>query len=116
VQAVGVAPGTSGRPAVVLGRALHASSRRFIQGRALWHRIAKEEPTFLITTSYTDLQKVERAFSAEFLAPAEGITSKLEVPPGEAIQEDLGSVAEHFGVSTILIEHQIENQIINTRG
>ncbi|MCA1703897.1 MAG: hypothetical protein LC808_11780, partial [Actinobacteria bacterium] len=40
VQAVGVAPGTSGRPAVVLGRALHASSRRFIQGRALWHRIA----------------------------------------------------------------------------
>jgi len=115
VQAVGVAPGDSGRPAIVVGRDLVASSRRFIQGRALWHRIARDEPTFLITTSYTDLQKAERAFSAELLAPAEGIKSILEVPPDEAVQEDLGIVADHFGVSPILIEHQIENQILSGR-
>lgn len=114
VQAVGVAPGDSGRPAVVLGRAsVPRASSRFIQGRALWHRIARDEPMFLITTSYTHLQKAERAFAAEFLAPADGIKSRLEVPPGDATQEDLDSVAEHFGVPTFVIEHQIENQLLS---
>ncbi|MGH3772699.1 MAG: ImmA/IrrE family metallo-endopeptidase [Pseudonocardiaceae bacterium] len=112
VQAVGVAPVDSGRLAVVSGRPLVPSSRRFIQGRALWHRIARDEPTFLITTSYTHLQKAERAFAAEFLAPAEGIRSQLGVSPGDATQEDLGSVAEYFGVSPLVIEHQIENQLL----
>ena len=115
LQAVGVAPGDFARPAIVLDRAAGASSARFIQGRALWHRLTEDETTFLITTSYTDLQKVERAFAAELLAPAEGIKIKLVVPPSEAVEEDLGSVAEHFGVSPILIEHQIENQILSGR-
>ena len=115
LQAVGVAPGDFARPAIVLDRAAGASSTRFIQGRALWHRLTRDENTFLITTSYTDLQKVERAFAAELLAPAEGIKIKLVVPPSEAVQEDLGSVADHFGVSPILIEHQIENQILSGR-
>ncbi len=115
LQAVGVAPANFARPAIVLDRVAGASSTRFIQGRALWHRLTKDESTFLITTSYTDLQKVERAFAAELLAPAEGIKIKLAVPPSEAVQEDLGSVAKHFGVSPILIEHQIENQILGGR-
>lgn len=115
LQAVGVAPGDSVRPAIVLGRTSGVSSTRFIQGRALWHRLTKDESTFLITTSYTDLQKIERAFAAELLAPAKGIKIKLPLPPSEAVQEDLGSVAEHFGVSPILIENQIENQILSSR-
>lgn len=115
LQAVGVAPGDFVRPAIVLGRAAGASGTRFIQGRALWHRLTKDESTFLITTSYTDPQKVERAFAAELLAPAEGIRIKLSVSPSEAVQEDLGFVAEHFGVSPILIENQIENQILSGR-
>lgn len=115
LQAVGIAPGDFVRPAIALGRTAGPSGTRFIQGRALWHRLTKDESTFLITTSYTDLQKVERAFAAELLAPAEGIRTKLSVPPGEAVQEDLGSVAEHFGVSPILIENQIENQILSGR-
>lgn len=115
LQAVGYAPGDSVRPTIVLGGVAGPSRTRFIQGRALWHRLAKDESTFLITTSYTDLQKVERAFAAELLAPAEGIRMKLSVPPSEAVQEDLGFVAEHFGVSPILIENQIENQILSGR-
>ncbi|MGH3871922.1 MAG: ImmA/IrrE family metallo-endopeptidase [Pseudonocardiaceae bacterium] len=113
VQAVGVAPGDSGRPAVVLGRTPVPGAKRFIQGRALWHRITRDEPMFLITTSYTHRQKAERAFAAEFLAPAEGIKSRLEVPPGDATQEDLSPVAEYFGVSPFVIEHQIENQLLS---
>ncbi len=115
LQAVGVAPGDSVRPTIVLGRAAAASGTKFIQGRALWHRLTKDESTFLITKSYTDLQKVERAFAAELLAPVEGIRTKLPVPASEALEEDLGFVAEHFGVSPILIEHQIENQILSGR-
>lgn len=113
LQAVGVAPGDFARPTIVLGRAALASSTRFIQGRALWHRLTKDESTFLITTSYTDLQKIERAFAAELLAPAEGIRTRLSLPPSEAVQEDLGFVAEHFEVSSTLIEHQIQNQILS---
>jgi len=81
-------------------------------GRALWHRLAADEPSFLITTAYTERQKIERAFAAELLAPAVGIEAGLDVPPEEAVQEDLGIVAEHFGVSAILVEHQIDNQIL----
>jgi hypothetical protein len=115
LQAVGVAPGDSARPTIVLGGVAGPSGTRFIQGRALWHRLAKDGSTFLITKSYTDLQKVGRAFAAELLAPAEGIRNKLPLPPSEAVQEDLGFVAEHFGVSPILIEHQLENQILSGR-
>ena len=115
LQAVGVAPDDFVRPTIVLGRAAGPSSTRFIQGRALWHRLANDESTFLITKSYTDLQKIGRAFAAELLAPAEGIRIKLPLPPSEAVEEDLGPVADHFGVSPILIEHQIENQILSGR-
>ena len=111
LQAVGVAP-SDARPAVVLGRPLGPNGTRFILGRALWHRLAADEPSFLITTAYTERQKIERAFAAELLAPAVGIEAGLDVPPEEAVQEDLGIVAEHFGVSAILVEHQIDNQIL----
>lgn len=111
LQAVGVAP-SDARPAVVLGRSLGLNGTRFILGRALWHRLAADEPSFLITTAYTERQKIERAFAAELLAPAVGIEAELDVLPEEAVQEDLGIVAEHFGVSAILVEHQIDNQIL----
>lgn len=114
LQAVGVAPGHA-RPAVALGRRVNTSATRFVLGRVLWHRLATDEPSFLITTAYTDRQKIERAFAAELLAPAAGIEARLEVPPNEAVHKDLGSVAEHFGVSTILVEHQIDNQVLTNR-
>ncbi len=115
LQAVGVA-NTDAVPTVVLGRPTNESGSRFILGRALWRRLATDQHSFLITTAYASRQKIERAFAAELLAPAVGIEVVLEIPPDETVPEDLGDVAEHFGVSTILVDHQIVNQLIANRG
>ncbi|MGH4018557.1 MAG: hypothetical protein ACRDT0_04800 [Pseudonocardiaceae bacterium] len=80
LQAVGIARGHA-RPAVVLGRRVNASATRFILSRVLWHRLARDEVSFLVTTAYTYTQKMERAFVAELLAPAAGIEARLEVRP-----------------------------------
>jgi Zn-dependent peptidase ImmA (M78 family) len=79
--------------------------------RAFWHVICEDEPHFLVTAAYTDHQKVERAFAAELLAPTEGIAKELD-NISMVTQEDLEQVAEHFGVSTMVVEHQLENQLI----
>jgi Zn-dependent peptidase ImmA (M78 family) len=82
-------------------------------GRALWHALFEQDSRrFLITSSYTERQKVERAFAAELLAPAAGVQRQLGVGADEATIEDLDDVGDHFGVSSLLIGHQVENQLL----
>jgi hypothetical protein len=88
---------------------------RFTLGRALWHRVWESEPVFLVTTAYTDRQKVERAFAAELLAPAAGIARLLDHGPELASPEDLEQVADHFDVSSMVVQHQLQNQLLTTR-
>lgn len=87
-------------------------ARRFTVARALWRQVATNDDLFIITNAYTDKQQIERAFAAELLAPAAGIAHVLDVEPGEAEQGDVDALAEYFDVSSILIEHQLENQLI----
>jgi hypothetical protein len=96
----------------LLGRSVTRESKKFNQGRALWNLLFRQvSDNFLITSSHTDRQKVERAFAAELLAPAEGIRDQLGVDPDVAGDEDLEQVAAHFGVSSVLVCHQVENQL-----
>ncbi|WP_371779714.1 ImmA/IrrE family metallo-endopeptidase [Streptosporangium subroseum] len=88
------------------------SSRRFTLSRALWHYLWEPEPIFLVTTAYTDRQKVERAFAAELLAPAEGISELLGNAPERAVPDDLEGIADHFQVSPMVIKHQLENRLL----
>lgn len=100
-------------PVLVLGRSMLEESSRFAQGRAFWRFLAeREEPRFLLTTAYTDRQRVERAFAAELLAPAEGILQHLEFDDGPVGPEDLEAVGKSFGVSSWVIRHQVENQLL----
>jgi hypothetical protein len=46
------------------------------------------------------------------LARNEWPTAFGDSPPEEVVQEDLGIVADHFDVSTVLVEYQIDNQIL----
>ena len=113
VQAVGGR--TDSRSALlVLGRPAGAQARRFSQGRGLWHLLFGTSPAgrFLLTPARTDRQRTERAFAAELLAPADGILKQLPVDPVEATSEDLDLVAAHFGVSPLLVRHQLENQLL----
>jgi len=91
------------RVAVISGWPQSETSQRFLQARALWHPIfAGERGHLLLTSSASPTQQITRAFAAELLAPADGIKEMLSGAPASM-------VADHFGVSELLIDHQIEN-------
>jgi hypothetical protein len=110
LRAVGGAP-NGAKPVVALGRQQPRKTARFTLARALWHVLYEDEPLFLVTSAYTNRQKIERAFAAELLAPAKGIQERLGGPPRAVLSEELEQIAEHFRVSTMVVEHQLENQL-----
>ena len=111
LQALGSGAG-SARRTIVLGQSRPAPSTRFTLSRALWHRIWDDAPSFVITTAHTRRQQIERAFAAELLAPADGIAELLESPPEAASQEEVEQIAQRYGVSSMVVDHQIRNHLI----
>jgi Zn-dependent peptidase ImmA (M78 family) len=105
-----------GSPLLVVSRRQPDASKRFVLARALWHVLWRDSPTFLVTSAYTDRQKTERAFAAEILAPAQGIASRIVDDGVHSGLEDsaLDELAGHFRVSTLVVQHQIENQLVPT--
>jgi hypothetical protein len=99
-------------PLVVIGRSRPPTASRFTLSRALWHCIWDDSPTFMVTSAHTYPQRVERAFAAELLAPADGIASLLESPPDVATQDELEQIAKHFRVSSLVIDHQVRNRLL----
>ena len=100
------------QPLVIIGQRRPVTSNRFTLSRALWHCIWDDSPLFLVTTAHTYRQRAERSFAAELLAPADGIAALLESPPEAASQEELEQIAQRFGVSSMVIEHQVRNHLI----
>lgn len=84
-------------------------ARRFAGARAIGRRTFDDSPGGLLLTGRDEYAaKVERAFAAEFLAPAAGLERFL----GESTSdESLIRAADEFGVSFRVIEHQLENQL-----
>jgi hypothetical protein len=88
--------------------------RRFHAARAVWRFGFDREPTsaFLLTRARTRLQQAERAFAAELLAPVEGIRTMLPAAHGGLIDADtVQMVSDHFGVSDLVVKHQVENHL-----
>ncbi len=71
-----------------------------------------DAPAAIVTQTYSDRQKRNRAFAAEFIAPAEQLRGCIR---GDTIaEEDIQELAEAFGTSEFVIRHQIRNHgIIN---
>lgn len=109
LQALGGIGRNNRNPTVVVGGSLNERARHFTLSRALWHFLAEDDPVFLVTASYTNRQKVERAFAAELLAPAAGIEQRLSSEI--LVEDDLEDIADHFGVSVKVVEHQIQSQL-----
>jgi hypothetical protein len=83
--------------------------RRFTLARALWHLLSPSRDPFLITTAHTERQSVERAFAAEFLAPAAGIQEVMR----RSTATDPDEIARYFRVSPLVVYHQVENQLLH---
>lgn len=84
-------------------------TRRFAAARAIGRRTFDDSEGGLLLTSRDEYAaKVERAFAAEVLAPADGLRDKLTGDPTEQIVE---ATARDYGVSVRVIEHQMENQL-----
>lgn len=86
------------------------TSLRFAQARALGLSVLTQRRLLLLDPAHTDLSKTSRAFAAELLAPADGISKHLSVLP-EATGPALEAVAARFDVSALLVRHQYDNQI-----
>ena len=93
-------------------RQLGEEQRRFHFCRCIAESLTHPGSDTLITRAYTERQQRNRAFAAEFLAPSSGLREKIahNVVDSEIINE----LATDFGVSSLVVEHQIVNHRIAT--
>jgi hypothetical protein len=90
----------------ITNRVEREESRRFLLCRALSDLLVLHKPS-LVTNAQTEHQQRNRAFAAEFLAPAEAIRERL--PASHLSEEDVEDLAQEFRVSGFVVRHQIEN-------
>ena len=87
--------------------------RRFLLARALGDYLGRSEHGASILSSLaTDRQARSRAFAAELLAPAESLREWLSDQPIQP--ERVDDLSHEFGVSSLVIRHQIENHHLAT--
>lgn len=79
---------------------------RFSLCRALGDYLALGAAASLVTRSKNEHQQRNRAFAAEFLAPAESLRAIVGDTLGD---EDVEEIARDFHVSDFVIRHQIQN-------
>jgi len=90
------------------GTAQLPETRRFLLGRALFLSpdATSRKPPRLLTRSNSWAQRASRAFAAELLVPADELCQQVA---GEVTYEQVAGLAREFGVSDLVIKHQIEN-------
>ncbi len=103
-----------GSPGIIMNaRTGSNEGRRFLFCRAMGEYLGSlNGGERIVSSARTSSQKQNRAFAAEFLAPSAVLR---DIVSGPVISEvELIEVAERFGVSTMVIEHQLENHRIAT--
>jgi hypothetical protein len=99
-------------PTLVSSRHFTDRPRRFLLARALWHVICDRNDEFLIVAAHTHRQHIARGFALELLAPAAGIAEFLADPAHLVSSEDVEVISDHYGVGTIVVEHQLDNRVL----
>jgi hypothetical protein len=95
-------------PYFVVDQRRSGSAQRFALCRALHEYLfGPEGQPRLVTEAVTEAQRINRAFAAELLAPADALRKRAS---GLIYDDRVQELAEEFGVSTMVIEHQLENQ------
>lgn len=100
-------------PSFAISTRHNEAAHRFHFCRGLYEFLRTDDiGPWLVTKSLSDTQKQSRAFAAEFLAPAEALRERVS---GSAVSVDeVDDISREFGVSTYVINHQLENHDIAT--
>jgi hypothetical protein len=84
---------------------------RFAFCRSLYEvLIAPNREPAIVTKSKTQRQKANRAFAAEFLLPS--ATLRNRITEEEVEPEMIEDLANEFGVSSMVVQHQLANHKI----
>lgn len=97
----------NGSPGFILKKKARLENQIFSFGRALCDYLVYQHSPSLVSEAGTERQKRNRAFAAEFLAPAESIQKNIS--GHEVTCEEIDEIAYHMGVSSFVIEHQVKN-------
>ena len=101
----------NGAPVAVVSDTDRVGNRfgnRFKLARAIFLRHFGRDRTGrrLVTGGHTREQRASRAFAAEFLAPAAGLSRSI----GDRVSRDeIDDLAHHYDVDPFVIDHQIQN-------
>ena len=89
-------------------RHLEEPAAQFHLCRALTEVLTAPSTDTLLTRAHSERQQRNRAFAAEFLAPSTGLQRRLN---GRRVVDgdDIDDLAGTFGVSSLVVEHQIRN-------
>ena len=101
-------------PVLALASSRSPEADRFAEARALWRfgQTSSTTDRFLLTSARTRTQQSERAFAAEFLAPADGIRTLLDTGDLSPVElDEVSAISQHYGVNDWVIEYQIVNQL-----
>lgn len=106
----GVITGGEGDNPAFAFRSLHDYHWRFHFCRGIAEVLAPPGADMLLTKASSERQQRNRAFAAEFLAPSLGLRNRVSLPVVDA--GDIDELAVKFGVSSLVIEHQVRNHQI----
>ena len=97
-----------GAPVAIIGNAGQAGNRFRLARTVFLRHFTRSGQAHrrLVTEAHTWEQRASRAFAAELLAPAAGLSQRLG---GRASPSQIDELADHYGVSSQAIGHQIEN-------
>ena len=103
-----VATNRHNSPSFAISTRHNEAAHRFHFCRGLYEFLrADDVGPWLVTKSLSDTQKQSRAFAAEFLAPEKALRERVS---GSAVSVDeVDDISREFGVSTYVINHQLEN-------
>ncbi len=95
---------------IFLFRQTREGNKSFQFSRALCEALMPQSSDTLLTRARTDRQQRNRAFAAEFLAPSSGLRGR--VPRSVLGDDDIDEIAAEYGVSPLVMAHQIRNHEI----
>ena len=103
----------AGHPAFAIRRG-YDSARRFQFCRGIAEVLVSPNSDAVLTQARSDRQQRSRAFAAEFLAPSAAL--KTRVTRASLDADGIDELAAEFGVSPMVIAHQVQNHNISPIG